>query len=125
MDNNLTPEQKDEIIENTLQELPLAPLPRDLTDGVMAQVKTTSPPRFRLTWADVMLSLVISLCIFAIWIGLQSLPPLVLLKLRIQGILLWQRLIVNAYWLIPSTSISVGVGLAFIALANLRQPRHA
>ncbi len=125
MDNRLTPAQKDELIENILREIPLVPMPRNITTSVMAQIKTKPIHRFQLTWADFGLSLVITLCILAVWIGLQSLPPLVLLQLRIQGILIWQKLIVNAYWLIPSTSISVGVGLAFIALANLRQTRHA
>jgi hypothetical protein len=125
MDNRLTPEQKDEMIENTLREMPLAPMPRDITADVMKHIQTEPAPRFRLTWVDVMLSLVITLCFFAIWIGLQNLPPLAFLKLRIQGILLWQKLIVNAYWLIPSISISVGTGLAFIALINLRQTRRA
>jgi hypothetical protein len=125
MDNRLTPEQKDEMIENTLREMPLAPMPRDITADVMKHIQTEPAPRFRLTWVDVMLSLVITLCFFAIWIGLQNLPPLAFLKLRIQGILLWQKLIVNAYLLIPSISISVGTGLAFIALINLRQTRRA
>ena len=125
MDNRLTPEQKDELIENTLRKLPLAPLPRDLTADVMAQVRDTPLPRFRLTWSDVALSLVIALCILAAWIGLLSLPPLAVLQLRIQAILLWQRFLVNAYWLVPSLSITLGFGLGFLALVNLRQTRHA
>ena len=101
MDNRLTPAQKNELVENTLREMPLAPMPHDITANVMAQIQTTPAPRFRLTWADFGLSLVITMCIIAIWIGLQSLPPIVLLQLRVQGILLWQKLIVNADWLIP------------------------
>ena len=124
MDNRLTPEQKDELIENTLRDLPLAPLPRELTADVMAQVKATPLPRFRLTWSDVVLSLVIALCILAVWIGFQSLPPLTILRLRIQGILLWQRFLVNAYWLVPYLSITIGFGLGLLALANFREMRH-
>ena len=124
MDNRLTPEQKDELIENTLREIPFAPMPRDITAGVMKHIQTEPAPRFRMTWADVMLSLVITLCIFAVWIGLQNLPPLALLKLHIQGILLWQRIIVNADWLIPLISISLGFVLGFLALINLRQIRR-
>ena len=125
MDDSLTPAQKDELVENTLREMPLAPMPRDITANVMAHIQTEPTPRFRLTWADFGLSLVITMCILAIWIGLQSLPPLVLLQLRIQGILLWQKIIVNADWLIPLISISIGFGLGFLALINLRQMRRA
>jgi hypothetical protein len=125
MDNRLTPEQKDELIENTLREMPLAPMPRDITNSVMSRIQATPLPRFLLTWADVGLSMVITLCILAVWIGLRSLPPLVLLQLRIQGILLWQKFIVNAYWLIPSISITLGFGLSILALVNLRQIRRA
>jgi hypothetical protein len=91
----------------------------------MKHIQTEPVPRFRLTWADFGLSLIITLCILAVWIGLQSLPPLVLLQLRIQGILIWQRIIVNANWLIPSISIAIGFGLGIMALINLRQIRRA
>jgi len=125
MDNRLTPAQKNELIEKALLEIPLAPMPRDITASVMKHIRIEPIPRFRLTWADAGLSLVVTLCILAIWFGLQSLPPLLLLQLRIQGILLWQRIIVNADWLIPLISISLGFGLGFLALINLRQIRRA
>lgn len=124
MDNRLTPAQKDELIENTLREIPLAPMPKNITSNVMSHIQTEPAPRFRLTWADFGLSLVIALCILAVLIGLQSLPPLVLLRLRIQGILLWQKILVNADWLVPSISISLAIGLGFIALNRLRQTRQ-
>jgi hypothetical protein len=113
------------MIKNTLREIPLAPMPKDITAGVIKHIQTEPVPRFRLSWADFGLSLIITVCIFAVWFGLQNLPPLAFLKLRIQGILLWQKLIVNAYWLFPSISISVGAGLAFLVLINLRQTRQA
>ena len=125
MDNRLTPAQKDDLVENTLREMPLAPMPRDITTSVMAQIRNTPVPRFCLTWADFGFSLILTLCILAVWFGLQSLPPLVFLKLRIQSILLWQRIIVNADWLIPLISISLGFVLGFLALINLRQIRRA
>jgi len=124
MDDRLTPAQKNELIEKALHEMPLAPMPRDITASVMKRIGTVPIPRFRLTWADFGLSLVIALCILAVWFGLQSLPPLVLLQLRIQGILLWQKIIVNVDWLIPSISIAVGFGLGILALINLRQMRR-
>jgi hypothetical protein len=105
--------------------MPLAPMPQSITNSVLSHIQTESIPRFRLTWSDFVLSLAITICILAVWFGLQSLPPLVLLQLRIQGILLWQKLIVNVYWLVPAISISLGFGLGILALINFRYMRRA
>ena len=110
MDNRLTPEQKDELIESALHDLSFASLPRDLTADVMSRVRITPMPRFRLEWRDALLSLAIALCILAAWIGIRSLPALVVVQIRIQGILLWQKFLVNAFWLVPSVCFAIGFG---------------
>lgn len=125
MDDRLTPEQKDELIESTLHDLPLASLPRDLTADVMSRVRITPLTRFRLEWRDALLSLVIALSIFAAWIGIRSLPALVVVQLRIQGILLWQKFLVNAYWLVPYVCFAIGFGFGLLALTNLRHSHRA
>jgi hypothetical protein len=53
-------------------------------------------------WNDFALSLVIALCIGALSFVVQSLPPIMLAKLRIQGILLYQHILVNVRWLVPT-----------------------
>ena len=122
MDNPLT--SKDEMIEDALHTYPLAPLPIDLTSAVMSRIRATSAPRFRLTWVDAALSLALTLSLLAAWIGLQSLPAPVLIQIRIQGILLWQRFLVNAEWLLPSVSILLGGALGLLAVMNLlREPQ--
>ena len=123
MDNRLT--SKDKLIEDALHTVPLAPLPADLASAVISRIRTSPAPRFRLTWADGALSLVLTLSLLAVWIGLQALPALVVVQLRIQGILLSQRFLVNADWLIPSVSILLGGALGLLAVMNLRQPRQA
>lgn len=124
MDNRLTPQQQNALIEDALSTHPLAPLPVDLTSAVMARIRTAPAPRFRLTWADGALSLALTLSLLAAWIGFQALPAMARIQLRIQGILLWQRFMVNADWLIPSILILAGGALGLFALMNLlRQPR--
>lgn len=124
MDNRLTPQQQDALIEDALSTHPLAPLPVDLTSAVMVRIRTAPAPRFRLTWADGALSLALTLSLLAAWIGFQALPAMARIQLRIQGILLWQRFMVNADWLIPSILILAGGALGLFALMNLlRQPR--
>jgi hypothetical protein len=124
MDNRLTPQQQDALIEDALNSYPLAPMPRDITANVVSRIRTAPAPRFRLTWADGALSLALTLSLLAAWIGFQALPAMARIQLRIQGILLWQRFLVNADWLIPAVLILAGGTLGLFALMNLlRQPR--
>jgi hypothetical protein len=102
MDNRLTPEQKDALIERTLHDIPLAPMPRDITASVMARIQAAPAPRlFQVTWNDFAIALTITLCVVALFFTVQNLPPIMLTKIRIQGILFYQDILVNARWLIP------------------------
>lgn len=124
MDNRLTPQQQDALIEDALSTHPLAPMPRDITANVMSRIPTAPAPRFRLTWVDGALSLALTLSLLAAWVGFQALPAMARIQLRIQGILLWQRFLVNADWLIPAVLILAGGALGLFALMNLlRRPR--
>jgi hypothetical protein len=102
MDNPLTPEQQNLLIEDVLRTHPIAPMPRDLTGDVMSRIQTIPAPRpFRFSWNDVALGIVISMCIGAIWFSLNHLPPLAVAQLRKESILLYQHILVNARWLVP------------------------
>ncbi len=101
MDNRLTPEQQDALIEDALKSQPLAPMPRSITANVMARIQTNTRPAI-LTWNDFVLSLVIALCIGALLFTTQTLPSILVAKIHIQGILLYQEFIVNARWLVPA-----------------------
>jgi len=117
MDNRL---KQDALIEDTLKSQPLAPMPRSLTLDVMARIQKDKRPAI-LTWNDFALSFVIAACLAAVWFALQNLPPLMLAKLRIQSILLYQDFLVNARWLIPSLLFGLGAILAALTIPMLYQ----
>ena len=115
MDNPLTPEQQNSLIEDALRAYPIATMPRDITADVMRRIQTVPAPRpFRLTWNDFALSLVVSICIGAVWFSLTHLPPLAVAQIHKESILLYQHFLVNARWLIPT--ISFGLAGFFAAL---------
>ena len=121
MDNLLTPNEQDEIIEDALHSLPLARMPRDITESVMTRLYNEPAPRFKITHTDYVLAIVLTLVLGGVILGFQFLPPIVVLQLRIQGILLWQSFLVNYYWFVPLSSIMVGTFLAGIAFYQLLQ----
>jgi hypothetical protein len=100
MDNRL---EQDALIEDALQNYPLVPLPRDITTSVMARIQSTPVPSpFKVTWNDFAIAFTITLCVVALFFTAQNLPPIMLAKIRIQGILFYQDILVNARWLIPA-----------------------
>jgi hypothetical protein len=122
MDNSLTPEQQNDMIEEALHTYPVRPLPRDLTADVMARIRTIPAPRpFRLTRNEVLLGIVLAICIGAVWFSLQNLPPLVVAQARKESILLYQQFLVNARWLIPVLSFGLAALFAALTIPSLRQ----
>ena len=112
MDNRL---KQDMLIEDALKSQPLAPMPRSITMDVMARIQSVPAPRpFRVTWNDFVIALGLSFCISAMWFSVQNFPPLLLAQLRMQSILLYQGLLVNSHWLIPT--LSFGLAAFFSAL---------
>ncbi len=121
MDNSLTPENQNIVIEDALQTYPLAPMPRDITAEVMGRIRTVPVPRpFHLTLNDLALSVVISLCIGAIWFSLHYLPPFLVAQIRKESILFYQHLLVNARWLVPALSFGLAAFLAALTMPYLR-----
>ena len=122
MDNPLTPEKQNEVIEDALHTYPVMPMPRDITVDVMARIQAIPAPRpFRLTWNDLILSTVIAICISALWFSLQNLPPLVIAQIRKESILFSQHMILNARWLIPVLSFGFAAFLAALTFPYLKQ----
>ena len=101
MDNRLTPEQQDALIEDALKSYPLAPMPHSITVDVMAHIQVNERPAL-VTWNDFAIALVIALTVGALFVAFQNLPPIALAKLRMQWILLYHGFILNARWLVPS-----------------------
>jgi hypothetical protein len=113
-------ELNQDALEDVLRSQPLASLPRSITADVMSRIQKKDTKRPALvTWSDVGLSFVISSCIAALWFAAQNLPPILLAKLRIQGILLYQDFLVNSRWLVPASFFGVAALLAAMTIPAL------
>ena len=122
MDNPLIPEKQNAVIEDALHTYPIMPLPRDITADVMSRIQTIPAPRpFRLTWNDLALGIILSICIGAIWFSLYNLPPLVVAQIRKESILFYQQFIVNARWLITVISFSLAGISSALTIPYLRR----
>ena len=119
MDGLLTPDERENIIEDALRSYPLATMPGDITSLVMSSIRREPASHFQMTRTDYLLTIVLTLVLGAILLGFQTLPPIALLQMRIQGILLWQSFLVNYRWLLPVTSITLGTFLGGIAFHQL------
>jgi hypothetical protein len=115
MDNRL---KQDALIEDALTSQPLAEMPRNVTMDVMARIQKETRPKL-VTSNDFVLSLVLALSVVAVFFALQSLPPFAIAKLRIQGILLYQDILVNARWLLPTLLFGAAAFLSALTLPTL------
>lgn len=118
MDKHL---KEDAWIEDALKSQTLAPMPRSITADVMARIQKSPAPRFRLTRNDYVLAVVLALTVGAVFFAMQSLPGHTLLQLRILGILLWQKFLVNARWLVPTLLFGLAALLAGLTIPALIQ----
>jgi hypothetical protein len=122
MDNSLTPEIQNAMIEDALHTYPVASLPRTITVDVMSRIETIPAPRpFRLTWEDFILAVILSVCIGAIWFSVNHLPPLFVAQIRKESILLYQQMLVNGRWLLPVLSFGLAAFFSALTIPYLRQ----
>lgn len=110
---------EDALIEDALKSQNLVRMPRSITADVMARIQKAPAPRFRFTRNDYILAIVLTIAFSAVFFAWQSLPGHTVIQIQIQGILLWQRLLVNARWLIPTAFFGLAALLAAIALPAL------
>ena len=115
MDNRLN---QDMLIEDALASQSLAPMPRSITLDVMARIQKDVRPAL-ITWNDILVGVVTALSFAALWFAFQNLPPILLAKMRIQGILLYQDFLVNARWLLPSLLFGGAALLAGMTIPTL------
>jgi hypothetical protein len=112
--------KQDAQIEAALKSQPLAPIPRSITLDVMTRIQMVDAKRPAIiTWSDFVLSSVVAACIASFWFASQHLPPILLTKIRIQGILLYQAFLVNARWLIPALIFGLAAFLAALTIPVL------
>ena len=112
MDNRL---EQDALIEDALKNYPLAEMPQNITLDVLARIQKDQRQHL-VTWNDFGLSLVVASCIASLWFAFLNLPPILLARLRIQGILLYQDFLVNAHWFVPTLFFSLAGVLLIITL---------
>lgn len=110
--------KQDAEMEDALRSQPLAPMPRSITVDVLSRIQTNQRPAL-ITWSDFVLSAVIASCLAAFWFAAQNLPPILIAKLRIQSILLYQDFLVNSRWLIPAVFFGLGAFLAALTIPTL------
>ena len=107
-------------LENGLKSQPLAMMPRSITSDVMRRIQAKDDKRpALLTWSDFALGIAITTCITTLWFALANLPPILVAKLRIQGILLYQDFLVNSRWLVPAMLFGMAAVLAAITIPSL------
>ena len=112
--------KQDALIEGAMKSQPLAPMPRSVTVDVMSRIQSMDTRRpALLSWRDLLLGLVITACMAALWFALANLPPILVVKLRIQGILLYQDFLVNARWLVPALLFGTSAMLAALTIPSL------
>ena len=110
--------RQDAAMEDALREQPLAPMPRNLTADVMSRLQADQRPAL-ITWSDFILSSVIASCLAAFWFAARNLPPILIAKLRIQGILLYQDFLVNSRWFVPALFFGMAAFLAALTIPTL------
>jgi hypothetical protein len=112
--------KQDALIEDALKSQSLAQMPRSVTADVMSRIRSAGAKRpALLTWRDFVFSLIITSCLGAIWFALANLPPILVVKLHIQGILLYQHFLVNAHWLVPTVLFGMAAVLAAVTIPSL------
>ena len=121
MDNPLTREEQTMLIEDALQTYPMVSMPGDITEDVLARIRSVPAPRpFRLAWHDLALALILALCAGAVWFSLQNLPSIVAAQMRKESILLYQYILVNARWLTPGVAFGLAGLFAALTIPYLR-----
>jgi hypothetical protein len=117
MDHRLTPEEN-AMIEDALNNIALAPMPFDITANVMARIQTHERPAL-VTRNDLVISLVIALCIAALFFASRNLPPILVMEIRKQSILAYQAFLVNSRWLVPAMMFGLAAFLAALTIPYL------
>lgn len=123
----MDPRVNPDLIEDALAAQPLAPMPRSITAEVMLRIQTDVRPQW-VTWNDLILGSVVMMCLAALWFTYLNLPPIVLAKLRIQGLILYYGFLVNARWLVPTLFFGLAALLAIFtipALIKMTTDRHS
>jgi hypothetical protein len=117
MDHRLTPEEN-ALIEDALKDIPLAPMPFDITASVMSRIQKDERPSF-ITRNDLVIALAVVICMLALFFTARNLPPIMIMEIRKQTILAYQAFLVNSRWLVPAMSFGLAAFFAALTLPYL------
>jgi hypothetical protein len=117
MDHRLTPEEN-ALIEDALRDIPLAPMPFDITASVMSRIQKDERPTF-ITRNDLVIALAVVICMLALFFTSRNLPPIMIMEIRKQTILAYQAFLVNSRWLVPAMSFGLAAFFAALTIPYL------
>jgi hypothetical protein len=117
MDHRLTPEEN-ALIEDALRDIPLAPLPFNITASVMSRIQKDERPTF-ITRNDLVIALAVVICMLALFFTARNLPPVMIMEIRKQTILAYQAFLVNSRWLVPAMSFGLAAFFAALTIPYL------
>jgi len=110
--------EQDSLIEDALKSQPLAPMPRNITTDVVARIQKNIRPAV-ITTNDLILSLALAISVVALWFSIQNLPPIMVAKMRNQGILLYETILVSSRMLYPVLLFGLETVITVLAIHNL------
>jgi hypothetical protein len=122
MDHRLTPEEN-ALIEDALRDIPLAPMPFDITASVMGRIQKDERPTF-ITRNDLVIALAVVICMLALFFTARNLPPVMIMEIRKQTILAYQAFLVNSRWLVPAMSFGLAAFFAALTIPYLGRQLH-
>jgi hypothetical protein len=115
MDHRLTPEEENALIEDALKNIPLAPMPFDITASVISRIQKDERPAL-VTRNDLVIGLVVVICMLALFFTVRNLPPVIVMEMRKQTILAYQAFLVNSRWLVPTIFFGLAAFLAALTI---------
>lgn len=91
-----TDRQAHAIVEAALQTYPRVQAPSRFAVKVMARVRgepvpAVTRPKFQFPWLELLVSMLSAVTMGIVWLVWHILPPVYLVQLRVQGLILWQQ----------------------------------
>ena len=116
MDDHL---KQDAAIENALHSQPMAEMPHSIKSGVMSRIQKDKRPSI-FTWKDIVLALGLAVSFRAMFYAFENLPPVLIAKLHIQGLLVYRTLLVDFHWINTALPLILTMLLSLFLPAFIR-----
>jgi hypothetical protein len=112
-------------VEDALRTYPLADTPPDFAGRVMHRVQAEAPTaRFRVSWLEALISLVVPGMGMLLLVAWSSLPPQAVAYLQTRAVLFWQFIQrAGLGWVLPAGGLTI-VGLFIGMTVRLLRPAY-